>query len=83
MTSGSGEKGGHTGKNEYTVATLTSDITSATQAKDSYVRESRRAKKAVCSVKFHGITALQDSALMELLQAEGLSQRPELAGSNT
>jgi ParB family chromosome partitioning protein len=74
-------RGGHTGKNEYTVATLTSDITSATQAKDSYVREAQ-GKESRLFLLLDGITALwQDSALMELLQAEGLSQRPELAGT--
>jgi ParB family chromosome partitioning protein len=63
-----------------TVATLTSEIASATQAKDSYVKEAQ-GKESRLFMLLDGIEILwQDSALLEILQAEGLGQRPELAG---
>ncbi len=67
----------------YTVATLTTDISSATQAKDSYVREAQ-GKESRLFMLLDGFTALwKDSALLTILQTEGLAQRPELAGTYT
>jgi len=66
---------------EYTVATLTHDITDATQARDSYVREAQ-AKESRLFVLLDGLTTLwNDTGLLELLQAESLDKRPELAGT--
>jgi len=65
----------------YTVATLTTDITDATQAKDSYVREAR-GKECRLFMLLDGIaTLLKDPALLELLGAENLAKVPELAGT--
>jgi ParB family transcriptional regulator, chromosome partitioning protein len=66
---------------EYTVATLTSDIGDATQAKNSYVREAQ-AKEGRLFALLDGVGTLwKDSTLLELLRCEGLGQRPELAGT--
>ncbi|MGD0464537.1 MAG: ParB/RepB/Spo0J family partition protein [Tepidisphaeraceae bacterium] len=74
-------KGKEGGANDYTVATLTSDIANATHAKDSFVREAQ-GKETRLFMLLDGIATLwQDTALAELLRAEGLSQRPELAGT--
>jgi ParB family transcriptional regulator, chromosome partitioning protein len=74
-------KGKEGGANDYTVATLTSDIANATHTKDSYVREAQ-GKETRLFMLLDGIATLgQDAALMELLRAEGLGQRPELAGT--
>jgi len=60
---------------------LTSDIANATHTKDSYVREAQ-GKETRLFMLLDGIATLgQDAALMELLRAEGLGQRPELAGT--
>ena len=69
------------GNNGYTVETLTSDIASATHAKDSYVREAQN-KESRLFMLLDGIAALwNDPPLVELLRGEGLGQRPELAGN--
>jgi ParB family chromosome partitioning protein len=74
-------KGSNGASSEYTVATLTSDIATATHAKDSYVREAR-SKETRLFMLLDGINALwQDTALSELLRVEGLNQRPALAGT--
>jgi ParB family transcriptional regulator, chromosome partitioning protein len=74
-------KGGHRRTSEYTVATLTSDIGDATQAKDSYVREAQ-AKEGRLFTLLDGMNTLwQDMPLLELLRGEGLCQRPKLAGT--
>lgn len=66
---------------EYTVATLTQDITSATEEKDSYVREAQ-AKESRLFALLDGLESLwKDTALLQLLEGEGLSKRPELSGS--
>ncbi len=65
----------------YTVAALTSDIASATQEKDSYVREVQ-GKENRLFMLLDGLAALwKDAALLELLNAEGLGTRPQLSGS--
>ena len=74
-------KGGHRRASEYTVATLTSDIGDATQAKNSYVREAQ-AKEGRLFMLLDGVGTLwKDLTLLELLRGEGLGQRPELAGT--
>jgi ParB family chromosome partitioning protein len=66
-----------------TLATLTSEITTATQEKDSYVREVQGKESRLFSL-LDGLEALwQDPALLANLQAEGIPQRPELAGKYT
>jgi hypothetical protein len=63
------------------VATLTSEIASATQAKDSYVKEAQ-GKESRLFMLLDGIEMLwKDATLLEILRAEGLAQRPELAGA--
>lgn len=65
---------------KYTVAALTSDIAEATQAKVSYVREAQ-GKERRLFLLLDGLIALEkDQAFTELLAAEGLGRRPELAG---
>ena len=74
-------RGSHGGAADYSVATLTSDIARATQAKESYVREAQ-GKESRLFALLDGIETLrQDTVLLELLRAEGLSERPELAGT--
>lgn len=66
---------------EYTVASLTNDIANTTQAKDSFVREAQ-AKEGRLFMLLDGLTTLwSDTVLLELLRAEGLGERPELAGT--
>ncbi len=66
---------------DYTVATLTNDIVNATQAKDSFVREAQ-GKEGRLFMLLDGLTTLwKDEALAELLRAEGVGERPELAGT--
>lgn len=71
---------GHDGQGEYTVATLTSDIANATEAKESYVREAQDKETRLFALLDGLGTLWKDAALLELLAAKGLSQRPELAG---
>jgi ParB family transcriptional regulator, chromosome partitioning protein len=68
------------GADEYTVAALTEDITTATQAKDSFAREAQ-GKESRLYTLLDGLGALwQDKEFMQLLQAEKLEIRPELTG---
>jgi ParB family chromosome partitioning protein len=72
---------GDNGSTDYTVATLTSDIANTTQVKESYVREAQD-KEARLFALLDGLATLwQDTALLDLLRVEGLSERPELAGA--
>lgn len=74
-------KGKHNGPNNYTVNNLKSDIAQATQAKESYVREAQDKETRLFAL-LDGLNELwSDKTLSELLQAEGLSDRPELAGT--
>ncbi len=76
-------KGGRGRKDGYTVATLTTDIATATQAKDSYVREAQ-GKESRVYLLLDGVgTLFRDAALVDLLRAEGLGQSPALAGTYT
>ncbi len=64
----------------YTVATLTQDIATATEAKDSFAREAQ-GKESRLYLLLDGLAVLwRDSAFMELLLAEKLDRRPELTG---
>jgi len=68
---------------DYTVANLTTDIAQATQAKQSYVREAQDKETRLFAL-LDGLARLwKDAALIELLRAEGLSERPDLAGNYT
>ncbi|MGD2110820.1 MAG: ParB N-terminal domain-containing protein [Phycisphaerae bacterium] len=71
----------HNGPANYTVNTLKSDIAQATQAKESYVREAQDKETRLFAL-LDGLNELwSDTILSELLQVEGLSDRPELAGT--
>jgi ParB family chromosome partitioning protein len=75
-----GRSGGG-GNGEYSVATLTSDIASAVQAKDSYVREAQH-KEGRLFTLLDGIATLwSDPTLLQLLKEEGLAEPPKLDGS--
>jgi ParB family chromosome partitioning protein len=66
---------------EYTVAALTQDITTTTQAKDSFVREAQ-GKESRLFTLLDGLAELwNDSAFLQLLQTEQLDKRPELSGA--
>ena len=64
-----------------TVATLTSDIANTTQTKESYVREAQDKETRLFALLDGLATLWKDTALLDLLQAEGLHERPELAGT--
>ena len=66
---------------DYTVATLTSDIADTTQAKESYVREAQDKETRLFAL-LDGLARLwKDTVLSEMLHAEGLGERPGLAGA--
>jgi hypothetical protein len=66
---------------DYTVASLTTDIATATKAKDAFVREAQT-KEGRLFTLLDGLNQLwKDPALQEILTAEGLAQRPDLAGT--
>jgi len=80
-TDPSSRNNGRHGPNNYTIATLTGDIAEATQAKESYVREAIEKESRLFAL-LDGIAVLwKDTALLDLLRAEDLGDRPELAGS--
>ena len=68
-------------KPAYTVASLTTDIANATEAKESYVREVQGKEERVYTLLNGFSTLWEDSDLLQILKAEGLEKRPELAGS--
>jgi ParB family transcriptional regulator, chromosome partitioning protein len=66
---------------DYSVAALTSDIATATQEKDSYVREAQ-GKESRPFALLDGLAALwKDIEIMQVLQAEHLDKWPELSGT--
>lgn len=71
-------KGAGTG--DYTVATLTQDIASATEAKDSFAREAQSKENRLYMLLDGLETLWGDQELMPLLLAEKLDKRPELTG---
>lgn len=68
-------------KDSYSVAALTSDIATATQAKDSYVREAQGKERRLFTL-LDGMTTLwNDSQLLAIVESEGFGSRPELSGT--
>lgn len=68
------------GSSEYTVATLTQDIASATEAKDSFARQAQGKESRLYTI-LDGLESLwRDPVLIRLLVAESLDKRPELTG---
>ncbi len=68
------------GPEQYTVAALTEDIATATQAKDSFAREAQ-GKESRLYTLLDGLAALwDDQDFVLLLQTENLHKRPELTG---
>jgi ParB family chromosome partitioning protein len=71
-------KGG--GNEEYTVAALTEDIASATQAKDSFAREAQ-GKESRLYTLLDGLAMLwDDREFVQIVQGEGLEKKPALTG---
>lgn len=70
-----------TGSNGYTVATLTTDIAAVTHEKDSYVREVEGKERRLFTLLDCLGSLWQDAGLIHILEEEGLSKRPDLAGS--
>jgi ParB family chromosome partitioning protein len=64
----------------YTVKTLTSDITSATKAKDSYVRQAKEKENRLLLLLEGFDTLWKDASLLGLLREEELADRPILLG---
>ncbi len=74
-------RGGRNGSTDYTVATLTNDIAKTTRAKKSCVREAQDKESRLFAL-LDGLGSLwKDEVVLELLQAEGLRERPDLAGT--
>jgi len=75
-----GRKRKGTGPDDYTVAALTQDIATATEAKDSFAREAQ-GKESRLYLLLDGLGALwQDHTFLELLLVEKLDKWPELTG---
>src|SRR5271154_3966716 len=75
-----GRKRKGTGPDDYTVAALTQDIATATEAKDSFAREAQ-GKESRLYLLLDGLAMLwRDAAFMELALTEKLDKRPDLAG---
>ena len=66
---------------KYSLKTLTSDITSTTQAKESYVREAQGKESRLFTI-LDGLQEMsKDTQWLQLVEAEGLSERPGLTGN--
>ncbi|MBN9519275.1 ParB N-terminal domain-containing protein [bacterium] len=74
-------KGGTRLSGEYTVATLTEDIVSTTQSKESYVREAQGKESKLFGLLDGLATLWKDSDLVQLVQGEQLDNRPALTGT--
>jgi ParB family chromosome partitioning protein len=75
-----GRKRKGTGPDDYTVAALTQDIATATEAKDSFAREAQ-GKESRLYLLLDGLGALwHDQKFLELLLVEKLDKWPELTG---
>jgi ParB family chromosome partitioning protein len=68
------------GTEGYTVAALTEDIASATQAKDSFAREAQGKESRLYTLLDGLEVLLEDRDLVQILQGEGLEKRPALTG---
>ena len=80
---GRNRKVGPGGTANYTVKALVTDIASATKAKDSFVREVKEKENRLFAL-LEGLGQLwNDPAMMDLLRAESLGERPELLGKYT
>lgn len=66
---------------KYTVKTLTSDISAATQAKESYAREAQGKESRLFTILDGLETMAQDPVWQQMLETEGLHARPELSGT--
>jgi ParB family chromosome partitioning protein len=65
----------------YTLESLVGDITNATKAKDSYVQQSKEKENRLLLLLDGIETLLKDETLVDLLQQEGLTDRPNLLGT--
>jgi ParB family chromosome partitioning protein len=65
---------------DYTVGQLQQDIAETTRVKTSYVREARSKENRFITLLSGVNTLFRDTALVELLKAQRLEKRPELAG---
>lgn len=65
---------------DYTVATLTQDIASATEAKDSFAREAQGKESRLYTLLDGLATLWKDEAFVGLVSAERLGEWPDLAG---
>ena len=74
-------KGGSRLPSGYTVATLTEDIASTTQSKESYVREAQGKESKLFGLLDGLATLWKDPDLVQLVQSEQLDQRPALSGT--
>jgi ParB family chromosome partitioning protein len=76
-----GGDSGSGGNGQYTLATLASDISTATAANESYVREAQH-KEGRLFTLLDGLSTLwRDLALLELLRTENLAHPPKLDGN--
>ena len=65
---------------KYTVTQLRHDITDATRAKTSYVREAKSKENRFMAL-LNGVNTLwKDAQFLQLVREEKLPDRPELAG---
>lgn len=67
----------------YTIAQLKRDIARVTDEKETYVREAERKENRVFAIIGALEVLMKDASFMALLQAEGLAERPQLAGTYT
>jgi ParB family chromosome partitioning protein len=65
---------------DYTVGQLEQDIAETTRVKTSYVREAKSKENRFMTLLGGVNTLFRDSGLVELLKAQRLDKRPELAG---
>ncbi len=65
---------------DYTVGQLQQDIAETTRVKTSYVREARSKENRFMTLLGGVNTLFRDTTLVELLKAQRLEKRPELAG---
>ena len=76
-----GRRRRNSSRKAYTVAALKMDITEATQAKDSYVREVQGKESRLFALLDGIATLFRDHQLLQLLREEALDKQPSLTGS--
>ena|SRR6185312_1071013 len=74
-------KKGARASSEYTVETLTEDIATATQSKESYVREAQGKESKLFTLLDGLATLWKDTEFVQLIQAQQLEKRPVLSGT--